>query len=399
MRIRLRRLLLQVLACGGSGFVTRRPEPDIEGEAPRRILLVKPDHLGDLLLTTPALRLLRQQHPTAQIVLLAGPWSAVIVERNPDIDTVLTFPFPGFQRQAAMVQRARIGLFVPYLQLVKLALLLRAGRFDAALLLRDDHWWGAALVLLAGIPRRVGYAMPECVPFLSHALPWRPAEHVTLQALRLVQVLAPISSPVIDGATYLLRYTPADEDKSWLAAWLHEHRIEAETRLLLLHAGTGGAAKLWLPARWAAVLNELATDGQRVVLTGSAAERTLVSAIAEQLERPPLLLAGETTLGQLAALCGRASLVLGVDSGPLHLAVSQQTPSVHLFGPSDQQRFGPWGDPWCHVVLRSGLWCSPCGVFVACPRQTNPPECMAALTVGEVVATARRLLAATEQSV
>jgi ADP-heptose:LPS heptosyltransferase len=91
-------------------------------------------------------------------------------------------------------------------------------------------------------------------------------------------------------------------------------------------------------------------------------------------------------VGQLTALLRRATLVLGVDSGPLHLAASQGTPSVHLYGPSDAVRFGPWGDPTRHRVLRAGLWCSPCGVFSACPRGTDPPECMAAIDISAVLA-------------
>jgi ADP-heptose:LPS heptosyltransferase len=97
-------------------------------------------------------------------------------------------------------------------------------------------------------------------------------------------------------------------------------------------------------------------------------------------------------VGQLVALLARASVVLGVDSGPLHLAASQGTPTLHLFGPSDAARFGPWGDPARHRVLRAGLWCSPCGVFHACPRHTDPPEGMAALDVVQVLAAARGVM-------
>jgi hypothetical protein len=74
--------------------------------------------------------------------------------------------------------------------LLRYALLLRAGRYDLAIIGRDDHWWGAALVLLAGVPRRVGFAVPECRPFLTSALPWNPRDHVTAQGLALVESVA-----------------------------------------------------------------------------------------------------------------------------------------------------------------------------------------------------------------
>ena len=84
--------------------------------------------------------------------------------------------------------------------------------------------------------------------------------------------------------------------------------------------------------------------------------------------------------------------MIGVDSGPLHLAAAVGARSLHLYGPGDHRRFGPWGDAERHVVLRAGLWCSPCGVFSACPRGTAPSECMEATGVATVLAAAQRLL-------
>jgi heptosyltransferase-2/heptosyltransferase-3 len=364
--------------------------------------VIKPDHLGDVLLSTPALRLLRQQCPHTHIVMLVGPWSAFLLARNPHIDTVLTVPFPGFQRGAA-----RRSPLAPYLLLLRTAALLRAGHFDIGLLLRDDHWWGAALLLLAGIPHRVGYAVPECSPFLNEALPWHPQQHVTRQALAVVRRAGsdatrpsipkqPHTSLVNDAASPAvlpLHFTPAPADAAWADIWLHQHDIGEHERLIVLHPGTGGAAKLWQPEHWAQTANRLAAHPHlRLLLTGGPGEEALVQPIARLLEREPLILVGKTSVGQLAAVLGRAALVMGVDSGPLHLAVSQGTPSLHLFGASDAERFGPWGDSTRHVVLCAGLWCSPCGVFAACPRHTSPPECMQQITVEQVVQTAQRLI-------
>ncbi|MCX7670548.1 MAG: glycosyltransferase family 9 protein, partial [Anaerolineae bacterium] len=118
---------------------------------PRTVLLIRPDHLGDLLFTGPALRLARQELPDARLVLLVGPWSRAVVARHPDLDEVLTCPFPGFER------RPKQNLLAPYRLLFETARSLR-GRFDAAVVLRFDHWWGAWLAAAAGI--RSGSAMP-----------------------------------------------------------------------------------------------------------------------------------------------------------------------------------------------------------------------------------------------
>lgn len=388
-------LLLQILARLARPLARRPPQ------ALRRVLVIKPDHLGDLLLATPALTALRKALPEARLVGLVGPWSRRMWEGNGDLDALAELPFPGFARAAG--GRSRLA---PYLLLLRYALLLRWGRYDAALLLRDDHWWGAALAALAGIPVRVGQAHPLCAPFLTHPLRYDPREHATHQALAVVEAAVlghgggqgrqvRVAEPSASGQTWLsvpghppTRFFPTADERAWADAWAAEELRPGE-RLVVIHPGTGGAAKHWLPERWAAVGDALAArPGARLLLTGGPGEGELVAQVAGLMARRPLTLAGRTSVGQLAALLGRAALVLGVDSGPLHLAVSQGTPSVHLFGPSDPARFGPWGDPARHRVLRAGLWCSPCGVFAACPRGTAGPECMALLTVGAVTAAA-----------
>jgi heptosyltransferase-2/heptosyltransferase-3 len=187
-------------------------------------------------------------------------------------------------------------------------------------------------------------------------------------------------------------FYPTPDEHAWAAEWLAAHLAPGE-RLVAIHPGTGGSAKQWLPERWTVVADALAAEpGVRLLLTGGPGEAELVAQVAGQMRRPSLNLAGQTSVGQLTALLARAVLVLGVDSGPLHLAVSQGAPTLHLFGPSDHARFGPWGDPARHLVLRAGLWCSPCGVFAACPRGTPGPECMDRIGADTVIAVARQLL-------
>ena len=74
------------------------------------------------------------------------------------------------------------------------------------------------------------------------------------------------------------------------------------------------------------------------------------------------------------------------------LAAAQGVPTLHLYGPSDAGRFGPWGDPARHVVIRADLWCSPCGVFSGCPRGLERPECMEQINIGRVIAQAQQQL-------
>jgi ADP-heptose:LPS heptosyltransferase len=432
-----------------------------------RILLIKPDHLGDLLLATPALHALRQALPNARIVGLVGPWARRIWQGSPDLDALSELPFPGFTRTTT-----RRRSLQPYLLLLHYSLLLRRYHFDAALILRDDHWWGAALAAAAAIPQRIGHAHPRCSPFLTTALPYDPREHVTHQALAVVAALTGTTLPpgaladqsapnhneshrsittvgvstdrlfsmttkgakatkirlgevflralhplrtlrgfhqqpvrhssngrtigyrlsAISYGTPPTRFTPTPAEQAWANAW-YAAQLDPGERLVVIHPGTGGPTKHWPPANWASVAEILAAmPATRLLFTGGPGEAALVAEVAGLVQQPTLSLVGQTSVGQLAALLGRAALVLGVDSGPLHLAVSQGTPSIHLYGPSDQLRFGPWGDPARHRVLRAGIVCSPCGVFAACPRATVGPECMSAISPAAVIAAAQELL-------
>ena len=397
----LRRSLLRIVA-----MIAGRPLPP--QTSVRRVLVVKPDHLGDVLLLTPALRELRVALPEAHIALMIGPWSAAAVRGNPTIDALLFCAFPGFTRQP------KPGLLQPYTLLLRTALLLRAGHYDTGIIARDDHWWGALLALVAGIPRRIGYAAPDVAPLLTEALPYDPHAHVTVQALDLVAHLAdhahlsPAQHPTRNTQRPTLpdsqlpppgsrpppprMYAPiAPDDEHWAKRWLEAHGYDPHRQLVAIHPGAGGQAKLWIAARWASVADALAADGWQVVLTGGAGERALVEDVAGRLAQPPVLLVGETSLGELAAFYRHCDLVLGVDSGPLHLATAVGAPTVVLFGPIDHRRFRSWGPPERHRIVRSGLWCSPCGVPEACPRGTSPSECMTTITVTQVLATASAL--------
>jgi heptosyltransferase-2/heptosyltransferase-3 len=351
--------------------------------SPRNVLLIRPDHLGDLLLLTPALGALRRALPDARITLLVGPWSADVVRGASYVDDVLTCPFPGFER------RPKESLLAPYRLLADEAARLRPGGFDTAVVLRFDHWWGAWLAAQAGIPRRVGYDLPETRPFLTEALAYAPDRHETLQNLRLLRAVAPGVEPDLGPASYPV----AEADRAWADIWLAEQRKQPGAPLVAVHPGAGAAVKQWPAERWAAVARRLIQAcGAEVVVTGGPGERALADAFNSALGLPALDAAGKTTLGQLAALLGRCDLVLGSDSGPLHLAVAVGAPTVHLYGPVDAARFGPWGRPEHHAVLCTGWPCAPCNRLDWAPEEIAAHACMAEIAEEPVWQAALRIL-------
>lgn len=345
-----------------------------------RLLILRPDHLGDMLFVTPALRALRKALPSAHIACLVGPWAAEVMARNPHVDEVLPCPFPWFSR------RAKESPWAPYRLLLREAARLKEKRFDIALNLRFDFWWGAALAYFAAIPQRVAYNIPECRPFLNWALPYAPDRHEVLQNLALIEGW--LGQSLSDGAGPL-EFPLTSKEISFAEALL----AGQEGPWVALHPGAGAPVKRWRPEAFAQLGDALADKyGVQVVVTGSAEERDLVEGVRGQMRRPAIPLVG-ATLGQLGAVFRRCSLAVGVDSGAMHLAVAVETPTVHLYGPVSAQAFGPWGDAKRHRVVTGDLPCIPCDRLDYQTKELPQHPCISDIPVEQVLVKAEALLA------
>lgn len=363
----------------GSGRSRQKPEET------RKIFVIRPDHLGDVLFTTPALRLLRSAFPQAKITYMVGEWSKEVIENNPNLDEVLTCPFPWFTRQP------KRSLLAPYLLLLREARRLRTYNFDLAINLRFDFWWGALLAYFAAIPQRIGYDTRECRPFLSRAIPYLSGRHEVEQNLLLVKECTPAEKGNVVGHDTALEFTTTPDDEAFAASRLAS--ILCHKPLIALHPGAGADVKLWTDQGFAQVADALAQrHGARIILTGSTAEQNLVRDIADQMNSSPLIIT-DATLSQLAAVFRRCDLAIGVDSGAMHLAVAMGTPSVHLYGPVSDSTFGPWGDSQQHVVVKSDLPCIPCNRLDYEPWELGKHLCVKAISPAQVLEAAEKVLA------
>lgn len=388
-----RRAMLLLVRLYGFIGAQRAVKQAQKSPAAPRILLIRPDHLGDVVLTTPVLDALKTQLPQAHITMMVGPWSSEVVARHPAIDHLLICPLPG-------LQRAPQKPLTPYIVLFRLARQLRRDHYDLAINLRPDYWWGAALLYLAHIPRRVGYAIEPNTPFLNHAVRFHAPELATVSNLRLASVElqtlghTPLAEPYTP-TQYPLVFTPTQEEYADVQQRLNREGITEDVPIVVIHPGTGAEVKLWRNEAWAHCANALPTlltslAQVRIILTGTKNERPLLEEIARSMTMPPVLLT-DTTVGQLAALLGQARLVLGVDNGPLHLAVAQGTPTVQIFGPTDPRVFGPWGNPEQHIVIASTYRCPtcpaiPCGRLDFRPDELAAHPCVRLITEQEVEA-------------
>lgn len=371
LKHRVRRALLNTLA-----LVPRLPA---RRPVRPRILLVRPDHLGDVLLTTPAIHALRRAAPHIELHALVGPWSARVLANYPEIDSVLTLPFPGFSRQPNENLRS------PYQLAFNAARHLRRIAYDAAIIFRPDHWWGAMVAHLANIPERIGYNLPDTAPFLTTALE-HSHQHAVIQNLRLVERWTGTVNP----ERVIYRFPTTSLDRSYIDGYLQEWGIQPDQRIFCIHPGSGSWVKQWPDENWAWVADVLTEQLEaQVVFTGGEHELTMISRIAAQMKQPACIIAGETHIGQLAALYTRSLVVLGPDSGPLHLAAAVATPTVTLYGPADPVEFGPWGPRERHYVLASPIGCRPCRILDWADDSPAFHPCIRDISIAQVLEAAR----------
>jgi lipopolysaccharide heptosyltransferase II len=363
----------------------RRPFVQQARRQPRSILVIKPCCLGDLIMTTPLLEVIRHNYPSAQISYVAGPWSKVIIEHQPDVDTVIDCGSVGiagrysFKEYFALAQR------------------LRREHFDLAFVL-DRSPMLTLLPWLAGIPRRVGpdsqgrgFSLTDRVPVSASPTHLQHQAEIYLDLARVLKLN--IDHP-------RMHFTPTLEEQRTV--------IHANRPLIAIFPGGGSnpgmqlTAKRWPLARYTALTTRLVSElGAQVLLIGGSDDATLTQEIQDGIAVPTgsvIDLAGKINFGQLAAQLQACSLFIGNDSSPMHLAAAVGTPVIAIFGPTSPQEYGPFplDDPQ-HIAIWHHPTGNPC-FFLGKMRACDNCTCMQAVSVDEVWNAAQRLLASPHHS-
>jgi lipopolysaccharide heptosyltransferase II len=336
---------------------------------PQKIVVLRALYLGDMLLAIPALRSLRRAFPEAEVTLIGLPWAGNFLARYHYIDRFLEFPgFPGLPEQAIDVVRIR-----EFLQNA------RTYGYDLAIQMHGNGSISNQFVASLGAKRSVGFTptSPQNPFLLNDTLVFQPEEHEIHKWLRLAHR---VGAKLDDSQ---LEFPLNTADSAELAALSKEHRMLNEERLIVIHAGSKYATKLWAPQRWTELIDELGqVTAAQIVLTGNADEAPTTSAVAGMANIKITNLAGKTSLGGMAALLKQATLFVGTDSGPAHLAEAMGTKTVRLFGPTDPERWGPL-DRQHHGVVSMHTDCSPCS-HTECPTDHRCMNDIHVATVKEV---------------
>jgi ADP-heptose:LPS heptosyltransferase len=353
-----------------------------------RLLVVRLERIGDLLMTLPALDALRRAHPAARITLAVGSWNAELARALPAVDEVEVLDAPWLARERSGASLGR---------LIRTARSWRH-RFDAAINFEPDVR-SNLLVGLSGSPCRIGFSSGGGGALLTTALPFDVTAHTTANCLRLVEALPGGEQPPGATGDHAAGDAPGPigipaDARVRVDELLRAAGFDERVPLLVVHASGGRAIKQWPPSRFGRVADLLARrQGALVVLTGTTTDRALVDEARREVTAGRVLDAtGQLELPALAALIERARLVITGDTGPMHLAAALGRPVVAVFGPSDPVRYAPLGTP--HRVVRVDLPCSPCNRIRLPPERcrVRTPDCLRLVDVEAVVSSADALL-------
>ena len=343
--------------------------PIIEGDL-QRILVRATNWVGDAVMSLPALQALRARYPRAHIAVLARPWVADVYAREAFADEVIPYTAPRGWRDL----RGKL----------RIARQLRAMRFDAAILL-PNAFEAAALVWMAGIPRRIGYARDGRGWLLTTPVPRpQPGEIPRHERFYYLELLRRAGILTELPASDQIRLGGAAEARQ---AGLRRFADLGLTQVTGVSPGAAfGAAKRWLPERFA---ESVAALGHDAALFGSKDERALCEQIAQDLRRRGIRVhnfAGETTLSEYIELAAACRVYLTNDSGSMHIASALNVPTVAIFGATDHVGTGPTGS--LARVVREPVECSPC-LLRECPIDHR---CMKAVSPDRVVREASELI-------
>lgn len=330
----------------------------------RRILLTRMKFIGDVVLTTPVIRSVRNAYPDAFIAYMGERQAVSLLEGNPCLDEILPFDFS----RPALLEQTRMSLQ------------LRRRRFDLAIDLFGNPR-SALLTRLSGAavrvgPDRKGRGRLYTIRVTDDGVP-KSAVEFHNQSLHAAGI--PVTS-----ATTEVFVSAAEREQARQQLLQAEPRIDPGRPLVGIHPGATWPAKHWLPERFGALAARLVAEGIQVVFFAGPRDAETLAAVRKSSAVPVRVLEG-LSLRELAAALSLCSAFVGNDAGPMHIAVAAGTPTIGLFGPGEEQIWFPYDPARGHRALRRDVPCHPCHLDVCNRLGTGFMECMALLEVEEVV--------------
>ena len=348
-----------------------------DNDSIKRILIVRTDRIGDVLLSTPVIKALRESHPNAYIAMMVSPYAKDIVAGNPYLDELIIYDKDKKHRS--------------WISSLKFALKLKQKRFDLATILHPTNRVHL-ITFFAGITRRVGYDFKMGFLLTDRIKHTKQLgqKHELEYNLDLLRYLG------IEPKEKNIFMPISPESEQWLEELFKEEGIKEKDKLLALHPGASCPSKIWPNERFAEVGDRLVEKyGFRVLIVAGPKDTTLAQKVIKNMRHPAINLAGKTSVSQLASTLKRCRLFISNDSGPVHIASALGTPVISIFGRNQKglspRRWGPLGKK--DKVIHKETGCIECLAH----NCTRGFRCLAAITVDDVLNAADSILAVDTQ--
>lgn len=346
-------------------------------EGVHKLAVLRANAIGDYMVSLPAIQALRAAYPAAELVLLGADWHTGFLAGRPGpVDRCLPVPpTVGVRDDQPPAPPAEVDRFFARM---------RAERFDLAVQLHGGGRHSNPFLRRLGARVTAGSRTPDAPP-LDRTVPYTGHQHEIHRFLEVAAVVG--AAPV----TLEPRLAVTDADRAEAAAVL----AGDDRPLVVLHPGAKDPRRRWPVERLAVVGSELARKGTRLAVVGTASERGLVDRLVDGLDGHAADLAGRLGLGGLAGLLKQATLLVGNDSGPRHLAAAVGTATVAVHWGVSLGTYGPLYRARHRAPTSWRLHCPACGangLETDC-RPDHQASFVADVTVDEVLAEALDLLA------
>ena len=346
-------------------------------EKPEKILVVRYRFIGDTILTVPFLRNLRAFYPDAQIDMLVESISGEVLKYCPYIDNFISYDKIKNKHFHTALRPEKTGFF-NYVQYIK------KRRYNMAFILKRA-FSSALMIYLTGIPIRIGFNTDNRGFLLTHKCEYIKDKH---EVDCFLDVLRQVKIPVKD--TYLESWTSEDDQ-------LKIDNIMADCTIangpkILINASASNVNKMWSKEKFANVITELTNKKNAQVFyigtnTDKKTYKDIQSCLGKELKNIPVGILGKTNVLESLELIKRMDLVIGVDSGILHLATAARVPVIAIFGPMNDTKWKPYSDG--NTLITAPLSCRPCDLKNSCK---NNLECLNSITAQQVIEAAMNYL-------
>ena len=317
----------------------------------KKVLVIGLSNIGDAVLTTPVIHVLRRDFPQAHLAVLAGPRAFSVFKSDTRIDKKIIYDKGiSWKNKLRLVNR------------------LRQDKYDLVVDLRQS-----AFNIFLG----ARYSTP------LFAKPPKSLVHMKDRHLWKLRSLG-LNIDGLFGPSVIF----SENDRNYIDQLFNKWQLKAGQTIIAVASGARSMTKCWQSQGYRQLIERLVKVFKaKIIMVGDSQDELLAQEIITGIKPLPFNAAGITTIGQLAYLLSKCRLLISNDSAPMHLGWAVKTPVAAIFGPTDYKKYAPCGPD--DIVIRKDLSCSPCERAL-CPKGTR--ECMKLISVDEVFAACKKIL-------